>query len=218
MGWKANGLLQALKHQLELNWNVNKLSPKIISFTATICTTHSWPGQLGSCYCHTHTHTHTHTHARTTHTHTCTHTHTHMHTQHTHTHAHTTHTHMHAHTSTSTPPWKKTKTKNKTKTIKHTKKLKLLLLVILTVFNVLSTQHMLLLFVCCRFVTIIIQLADDSISVGNLQGLRTFRVLRALKTVSIVPGKPGDIIYANLFCREFCYITSLLKSSWMVLK
>ncbi|XP_076443937.1 sodium channel protein 1 brain-like [Babylonia areolata] len=38
------------------------------------------------------------------------------------------------------------------------------------------------------FITIIVQLADPSISVGNLTGLRTFRVLRAFKTVSIVPG------------------------------
>ena len=60
MGWKAYGLFQAHKHQLELNWNVNKLSTKIVSFTTTICTKHSWPGQLGSCYCHTHTHACTH--------------------------------------------------------------------------------------------------------------------------------------------------------------
>ncbi|GFR71119.1 sodium channel protein [Elysia marginata] len=38
------------------------------------------------------------------------------------------------------------------------------------------------------FATIIVQLANPDITVGNLQGLRTFRVLRALKTVSIVPG------------------------------
>ncbi|XP_035829755.1 sodium channel protein 1 brain [Aplysia californica] len=38
------------------------------------------------------------------------------------------------------------------------------------------------------FLTILVQVADPSVTVGNLQGLRTFRVLRALKTVSIVPG------------------------------
>ncbi|XP_076465332.1 sodium channel protein 1 brain-like [Babylonia areolata] len=38
------------------------------------------------------------------------------------------------------------------------------------------------------FMTIIIQQAGSSTSVGNMQGLRTFRVFRALKTVSIVPG------------------------------
>ncbi|KAK7492680.1 hypothetical protein BaRGS_00016159, partial [Batillaria attramentaria] len=37
-------------------------------------------------------------------------------------------------------------------------------------------------------VTLLIQAADPNISVGNLTGLRTFRVFRALRTVSIVPG------------------------------
>ena len=86
MGWSAYGLFQAHRYQLELNWTVKIFSPKIISFTTTICTTHSWPGQLGSCYCHTHTHARTH--ART---HACAHTHTH-------THAYTRHAHMHTHT------------------------------------------------------------------------------------------------------------------------
>ena len=40
-----------------------------------------------------------------------------------------------------------------------------------------------------RFATILVQVAQPDVTVGNLQGLRTFRVLRALKTVSIVPGR-----------------------------
>lgn len=36
--------------------------------------------------------------------------------------------------------------------------------------------------VICRFLT-------EFIKVGNLQALRTFRVLRALKTISVIPGK-----------------------------
>ena len=35
-------------------------------------------------------------------------------------------------------------------------------------------------------------------SLGNITGLRTFRVLRALKTVSIVPGKGLDYIPSSL--------------------
>nr|UIX25865.1 voltage-gated sodium channel alpha subunit [Lymnaea stagnalis] len=38
------------------------------------------------------------------------------------------------------------------------------------------------------YMTIVLQLVSQEMTVGNLQGLRTFRVLRALKTVSIVPG------------------------------
>ncbi|XP_025077550.1 sodium channel protein 1 brain-like isoform X2 [Pomacea canaliculata] len=37
-------------------------------------------------------------------------------------------------------------------------------------------------------ITIVIEQVDSTVSVGNLQGMRTFRVLRALKTVSILPG------------------------------
>lgn len=35
------------------------------------------------------------------------------------------------------------------------------------------------------------RLLTEFIKVGNLQALRTFRVLRALKTISVIPGKPG---------------------------
>ena len=35
------------------------------------------------------------------------------------------------------------------------------------------------------------------IDMGNLAGLRTFRVLRALKTVSIMPGKKGRVQSMN---------------------
>lgn len=41
--------------------------------------------------------------------------------------------------------------------------------------------------VCCSYVTM-------GIDLGNLAALRTFRVLRALKTVAIVPGKFTCII------------------------
>lgn len=34
------------------------------------------------------------------------------------------------------------------------------------------------------------RLLTEFIKVGNLQALRTFRVLRALKTISVIPGKP----------------------------
>lgn len=33
------------------------------------------------------------------------------------------------------------------------------------------------------------RLLTEFIKVGNLQALRTFRVLRALKTISVIPGK-----------------------------
>ncbi|CAL4063472.1 unnamed protein product, partial [Meganyctiphanes norvegica] len=38
------------------------------------------------------------------------------------------------------------------------------------------------------YVTIIIEFGEFNIDIGNLAGLRTFRVLRALKTISILPG------------------------------
>ncbi|XP_045110283.1 sodium channel protein 60E-like isoform X5 [Portunus trituberculatus] len=38
------------------------------------------------------------------------------------------------------------------------------------------------------YVTLVIELGDMDVQLGNLAGLRTFRVLRALKTVSIMPG------------------------------
>lgn len=42
------------------------------------------------------------------------------------------------------------------------------------------------------YVTLVIELGDMDVQLGNLAGLRTFRVLRALKTVSIMPGEyPG---------------------------
>lgn len=39
------------------------------------------------------------------------------------------------------------------------------------------------------YVTLVIELGDMDVQLGNLAGLRTFRVLRALKTVSIMPGE-----------------------------
>ncbi|KAA0199086.1 hypothetical protein HAZT_HAZT003395 [Hyalella azteca] len=39
------------------------------------------------------------------------------------------------------------------------------------------------------YVTLVIELGNFNVELGNLAGLRTFRVLRALKTVSIMPGE-----------------------------
>lgn len=41
------------------------------------------------------------------------------------------------------------------------------------------------------FVVILSGYATLAVEIGNLAGLRTFRVLRALKTVSIIPGTAG---------------------------
>lgn len=38
----------------------------------------------------------------------------------------------------------------------------------------------------CRYIT-------EFINLGNVSALRTFRVLRALKTISVIPGKPARI-------------------------
>lgn len=43
------------------------------------------------------------------------------------------------------------------------------------------------------FVVITSGYATIGMEVGNLAGLRTFRVLRALKTVSIMPGNTADL-------------------------
>lgn len=45
------------------------------------------------------------------------------------------------------------------------------------------------------FVVILSGYATLAVEIGNLAGLRTFRVLRALKTVSIIPG----IVYSSIF-------------------
>ena len=43
---------------------------------------------------------------------------------------------------------------------------------------------------CFSYLTLFIEVATGSKDAfGNISGLRTFRVLRALRTVSIVPGK-----------------------------
>lgn len=47
------------------------------------------------------------------------------------------------------------------------------------------------------FVVITSGYATIGMEVGNLAGLRTFRVLRALKTVSIMPGEFHNSIVAN---------------------
>ena len=49
----------------------------------------------------------------------------------------------------------------------------------------------------CRYITM-------GIDLGNLAALRTFRVLRALKTVAIIPGKTNSLylIYLLVFAFE----------------
>ena len=44
-------------------------------------------------------------------------------------------------------------------------------------------------FYSCRYITM-------GIDLGNLAALRTFRVLRALKTVAIIPGKTFSFVFA----------------------
>ena len=58
------------------------------------------------------------------------------------------------------------------------------------------------------FIVITSGYATIGMEVGNLAGLRTFRVLRALKTVSIMPGKKnlkphGNKIASKLFLEFF---------------
>lgn len=48
------------------------------------------------------------------------------------------------------------------------------------------------------FVVITSGYATIGMEVGNLAGLRTFRVLRALKTVSIMPGKSIQIYFQHI--------------------
>ena len=43
------------------------------------------------------------------------------------------------------------------------------------------------------FVVILSGYATLAVEIGNLAGLRTFRVLRALKTVSIIPGQSQSV-------------------------
>lgn len=52
------------------------------------------------------------------------------------------------------------------------------------------------------FVVITSGYATIALDVGNLAGLRTFRVLRALKTVSIMPGRWGRTDETQLFASE----------------
>lgn len=53
------------------------------------------------------------------------------------------------------------------------------------------------------FVVITSGYATIGMEVGNLAGLRTFRVLRALKTISILPGNsPKTIFYAPFQVRQ----------------
>lgn len=49
------------------------------------------------------------------------------------------------------------------------------------------------------FVVITSGYATIGMEVGNLAGLRTFRVLRALKTVSIMPGNHWAFLYVAMY-------------------
>ena len=60
------------------------------------------------------------------------------------------------------------------------------------------------------FVVITSGYATIGMEVGNLAGLRTFRVLRALKTVSIMPGK--DLEQEGLLFRPDIYFFFFLTS------
>lgn len=55
------------------------------------------------------------------------------------------------------------------------------------------------------FVVITSGYATIGMEVGNLAGLRTFRVLRALKTVSIMPGN-----YMYMAFEEYCVVCSMV--------
>lgn len=54
------------------------------------------------------------------------------------------------------------------------------------------------------FVVITSGYATIGMEVGNLAGLRTFRVLRALKTVSILPGNQNVLQGYKLYCERKC--------------
>ncbi|ESO94539.1 hypothetical protein LOTGIDRAFT_118343 [Lottia gigantea] len=64
------------------------------------------------------------------------------------------------------------------------------------------------------FVTILIQLIYPDLSIGNLQVLRTFRVLRALKTVSIVPGLKTIV---NALLRAFKMLIDVIMLTFFCL-
>ncbi len=57
-------------------------------------------------------------------------------------------------------------------------------------------------FLHCSFATIILEKSGQADAIGNISGLRTFRVLRAFKTISIIPGKSCLILLwiINVIC------------------
>lgn len=59
------------------------------------------------------------------------------------------------------------------------------------------------------FIVIISGYATIGMDVGNLAGLRTFRVLRALKTVSIMPGNTMNLCTCRNICIHGVIILSL---------
>ena len=65
-------------------------------------------------------------------------------------------------------------------------------------------------FYACRYITM-------GIDLGNLAALRTFRVLRALKTVAIIPGKTILCLYFILVTIVTC-VRSQIKVAWVLLQ
>lgn len=63
------------------------------------------------------------------------------------------------------------------------------------------------------FVVITSGYATIGMEVGNLAGLRTFRVLRALKTVSIMPGK--SLLLVSFYLYSFTFLSIL---SWIFIR
>lgn len=63
------------------------------------------------------------------------------------------------------------------------------------------------------FVVITSGYATIGMEVGNLAGLRTFRVLRALKTVSIMPGNTANLRHVVLAAFDSTGYRSIEQSS-----
>lgn len=58
------------------------------------------------------------------------------------------------------------------------------------------------------FVVILSGYVTLAVTIGNLAGLRTFRVLRALKTVSIIPGTCLKAFLCSLSCLVFSHLNA----------
>lgn len=48
----------------------------------------------------------------------------------------------------------------------------------------------------------------EFVDLGNVSALRTFRVLRALKTITVIPGIFIYLLFLNIVyvCEQFCHI------------